>query len=103
MGTRYKGPTGFGLGYPTRVPRFPNLQLFQFRRYDLGETVSGPVESRFHGAKVTTRDLGDLLVGLPFQLPQDEYVPVMLRQLGHGLFYHLAEVPLPVHVVRARR
>ena len=44
---------------------------------DFRERVSCPVKPRLDGTQVALRDLGDLLVGLALQLPQDKHVPVV--------------------------
>src|SRR5690606_33407301 len=65
---------------------------------DLREVVARPVQAALHCAQVARGDLGDLLVGLPLELAEDEDRAVMLRQLLHRRLDHLAQVPLPEQV-----
>src|SRR5678815_1004684 len=70
---------------------------------DLGERVPRAIEPRLHRAEVAVRDLGDLLVGLPFELPQDEHFAMVRWQLRDRLRHQLAQVTLAVEIVRTCR
>src|SRR5690606_31541589 len=85
-------------GGPTPLP-----SLLQGRPDDLGEARPRPVQARLHGAEVAVRDFRDFLVRTAFQLAEDEYLAVMLRQTGHRIFHQLADVALPVQLVRLHR
>src|SRR5688572_15400041 len=50
---------------------------------DRCEGVPRPVQPRLHRSEVARRDVGDLLVGLPFELPKHEHLAVMLGQLRY--------------------
>src|SRR5438105_12782501 len=89
--------------YPPVEALFPTVSLIYIRGNDLRERIPCPVEARFDRSKITLRDLSNLLVGLAFELTQNEDVPVVLGKLGHALLYDLPQVPLAVHVIRARR
>src|SRR6185437_15982689 len=96
-----------GSSRPVRARRagFPRASRASIdaRLDDRGECVPGPIQSRFHRSEVAFCDLGDLLVRLALELAEHEHLPVMLRQLGNGVFHQLAQMALAVHVVRARR
>jgi hypothetical protein len=64
---------------PSEVPPPFRLLLLQSRLDDLRERTACAIQTRLHGAEVAVRDLGDLLVGAAFELPEDEHFPVMLR------------------------
>src|SRR6476661_3356402 len=69
---------------------------------DFRERVSGPIQPRFDGAKITLGDLGNLFVRLAFQLPEDENISVMLGKLRNALFHDLSQMTLAIHVIRTR-
>src|SRR5690606_22714808 len=77
--------------------------LVEHRSDDRREVVARPAQAALHGAEVHARDLGDLLVGLPLQLPQHEHLAVVRRQLVHGLLDLLTEMTLPEQIVRPVR
>src|SRR5688572_2565529 len=78
------------------------ITLLHVGRNNLREGVPCPVQPRFDRAKIAVRDLGNLLVGLALELPEDEDMPMMLGQLCHRFLDYFPQVPLPVHVVRPR-
>src|SRR5687768_18293566 len=78
------------------------ITLLHIGRNNLREGVPCPVQPRFDRAKIAVRDLGDLLVGLSLELPEDEDMPMMLGQLCHRFLDYFPQVPLPVHVIRPR-
>src|SRR5687768_3423966 len=81
----------------SRVPALIYIWSNDFR-----ERVSCPVQPRFYRAQIALGDLGDLLIGLAFQLAQNEYVPVVFRELRNALLDDFPQVPFAVHVVRTR-
>src|SRR5881397_1677961 len=86
---------------PPPPPPIPTLggevggggSLLQQRLDQLGEAVARPVEAALDRPQVAPRDVGDLSVALPFQLPQHEHGAVVGGQLGHALIHRLLEVP----------
>src|SRR4051812_16071560 len=97
---------------PARIVAPASLLLFVQRAVaksiepgldDRCERISSPIQPRFHRSKIAVRDLRDLLVRLAFQLAKHEDLPMMFRQLRHGILDQLAEMSLPVQVVRPCR
>src|SRR4029078_8167040 len=71
---------------PLLLHQFTNSPILWLRsahpgRDDLGERVPRAIEPRLHRAEIAVRDLGDLFVRLPLQLPQHEHLPMVRRQL----------------------
>lgn len=65
------------------VPESLSCHLFHVGRNDFRERVACPVQSRLHRAEVAVGNLCNLFVRFALQLPENEDVSVMLRQLCH--------------------
>ena len=70
--------------WPRRVP-WPGvgrvvLCLNEDGADQLGEAVARPIQATLHSPQIAPRDLGDLLIALPFELPEHEHLPVVLRE-----------------------
>ena len=68
----------------------------------LGEAVSGPIQAALDRPQIAPGDLGNLLVALPFKLPQDEHLPVVFRQALNTLIHGVLQEALAVQVVGPR-
>ena len=69
------------------------------RREVPSEEHDGGVQPAFHRAEVAIGDLGDLFVGLTFQLPQHEHFSVVFGQLIDRPLYQVPQVPLAIEVI----
>lgn len=77
-GSRYQYPAG-GHWFPNPL----SCHLLHVGRNNFRERVACPVQSRLHRTEVAVGNLCNLFVRLALELPENEHVSVMLRQLCH--------------------
>lgn len=68
---------------PSLLEPVPLDLLANERRDDIGESRTGAVETRLHGAEVHAGNLGDFFVRLAFEFAEHKHLAVMYRQTTH--------------------